>query len=62
MSDSIEQRVAKLEEQVVIEKEAIKWLRSTVDEGATIASDYRAQSAFLTGIFVGLIIAVFIFN
>ncbi|HBC3365141.1 TPA: hypothetical protein KDX70_003396 [Vibrio parahaemolyticus] len=82
MTDSIEQRVAKLEEKAVLEKESIKWIRSTVEylwgeevnrkassreslelEGAMAsASDYRARAAFLAGIFVGLIIAVFIFS
>ncbi|AYO14390.1 hypothetical protein D0812_12880 [Vibrio owensii] len=82
MTDSIEQRVAKLEEKAVLEKELVKWMHSTVEylwgkeanrkafpiesaeyeEAMTSASDYRARAAFLAGIFVGLIIAVFIFG
>ncbi|MBD6947921.1 hypothetical protein [Vibrio parahaemolyticus] len=79
MSDSIEQRVAKLEEQASLEKQLIRGTRDTVDflfkreversypseeidAAMATASDYRAKAAFLTGIFVGLIIAVFIFN
>ncbi|MEA5282082.1 hypothetical protein [Vibrio parahaemolyticus] len=82
MTDSIEQRVAKLEEQAALEKKLILGMRIDIDflrgreikrtsssitsleleDAMTAASGYRARAAFLAGIFVGLIIAVFIFS